>query len=63
MVVTEGGPLPKRLLADTDMSISLFPALSEHGSGLIKGTVHISCLQDEAEMVRELHMSPELVSL
>ena len=63
MVVTEGGPLPKRLLADIDMSISPLPALSEHGSGLIKGTVHIHCLQDEAEMVRELHISPELVSL
>ena len=62
MVVTDGGPFPKRLLADIDMSISAFPTFSEQGSGLIKGTVHIPCLHDEAEMVKELHISPVLES-
>jgi hypothetical protein len=63
MLVTDGGPCPRRLLADIDMSISPFPTVSEQSSGLIKGTVHIPCLQDEAEMVKELHISPVLESV
>lgn len=53
MVAKEEGPLPRWLLADIDMSMFPFPSLSEHGSGLMEGTVQIPCLQDEAEMVRE----------
>ena len=63
MVVTDDCPFPNRLLADIDMSISPSPMFSEQGSGLIKGTVHISCLHDEAEMVKELHISPVLESV
>jgi hypothetical protein len=63
MLVTDGGPCPKRLLADMDMSIFPSPTVSEQGSGLIKGTVHSSCLQDEAEIVKGLHISPVLESV
>ena len=63
MVVIDGGPCPNRLLADIDMSISPSPTISEQGSGLIKGTVHIPCLHEGAEMVKELHISPVLESL
>ena len=63
MVVTDGGPFLKRLLAVIDMSISPSPTFSEQGSGLTKGTLHIPCLHDEAEMVKELHISPVLESV
>lgn len=63
MVVTDDCPFPNRLLADTNMSISPSPTVSEQGNGLIKGTVHIPCLQDEAEIVKELHISPVLESV
>ena len=63
MVVVEGGPLPKQLMADIDMSISPSPTLSEHGSGVMEGTVQTPCIQDDAEMVRESQRSPELESV
>lgn len=63
MVVTEGGPLPKRLLADIEMTISPFPALSEQGSGSMEGTVQILCTQDDAEIVRVSQISPVLESV
>ena len=61
MVVTDGDPFPKRLLADIDMSISPSPTFSEQG--LRRGTLHIPCLHDKAEMVKESHISPVLESV
>ena len=55
MVVKEEGPLPKRLLADIDISMlpSPGPDLLEHGSRLTDGTVQIPFMQDDVEIVRE----------
>ena len=65
MVVTEGGPLPKRLLADIEMIMKLSPfsALSEQGSGSMEGTVQIPCTQDDAEIMRvsQISLVPESV--
>ena len=58
-MVTEGGPVPKLLMANIDMSIS--PSTAEHGSGLMEGTVQTPCSQDEgsdAGIVRESQSSP-----
>ena len=54
--MTEGGPLPKRLLADIDMSISPSPILSKHGSGLKEDAVQIPCTHNDAERVTDSQM-------
>ena len=59
----EEGPLPRRLLADIDMSMFPSLAVSEQGSGLIEGTVQIPCMQDDAGMVRVSQTSPVLESV
>ena len=63
MVATEGDPIPKRLLADNEMTILPSPVLSEQGSGLMEGTVQSPFTQDDAEIVREEQMSPVLESV
>ena len=54
----EDGPLPRWLLADIDMPMFPSPIVSEHGNGLMDDTTQVSFLHDEAEMLRELQMSP-----
>lgn len=64
MMVTDGDPSPKRFMADTDTSMppSLSVANSEHGSGLIEGTVQTLSLQaaSAAEIMRERQRPPVL---
>ena len=63
MVVTEGDPLPRRLLADINMVMSPSLTLSKHGSGLKGGAVQISCTHNGAGMMRDLQMLPVLESV